>query len=125
MYLDGHTIANEMEMAKYYESGTMMQSPESVRYIVIHCTGTKVTNDYTVDHLMRDHLDRGFRTIGYHFYIRRDGTTTQHRKLLEGGLTLNRIIDALLASATRADGMNRDDSEILAHQSRKREWRNW
>ena len=52
MYLDGHTIANEMEMAKYYESGTMMQSPESVRYIVIHCTGTKVTNDYTVDHLM-------------------------------------------------------------------------
>ena len=85
MYLDGHTIANEMEMAKYYESGTMMQSPESVRYIVIHCTGTKVTNDYTVDHLMRDHLDRGFRTIGYHFYIRRDGTTTQHRKLLEVG----------------------------------------
>ena len=85
MYLDGHTIANEMEMAKYYESGTMMQSPESVRYIVIHCTGTKVTNDYTVDHLMRDHLSRGFRTIGYHFYIRRDGTTTQHRKLLEVG----------------------------------------
>ena len=41
------------------------------------------------------------------------------------GLTLNRIIDALLASATRADGMNRGDSEILAHQSRKRDWRNW
>ena len=88
MYLDGHTIANEMEMAKYYESGTMMQSPESVRYIVIHCTGTKVTNDYTVDHLMRDHLDRGFRTIGYHFYIRRDGTTTQHRKLFANAMVV-------------------------------------
>ena len=35
------------------------------------------------------------------------------------GLTLNRIIDALLASATRADGMNRDDSEILAHQNKR------
>ena len=67
MYLYGHTIANEMEMTKYYESGTMMQSPESVRYILIHGTGTKVTNDYTVDLLMRDHLDRGLRTIGDRF----------------------------------------------------------
>ncbi len=35
--------------------------------------------------LMRDHKKRGFRTIGYHFYIRKDGTITQHRKLLEVG----------------------------------------
>ena len=34
---------------------------------------------------MRDHKARGFRTIGYHFYIRRDGTMTQHRRLLEVG----------------------------------------
>jgi hypothetical protein len=32
-----------------------------------------------VEQLLRDHRKRGFRTIGYHFYIRRDGTLTQHR----------------------------------------------
>ena len=32
-----------------------------------------------------DHRKRGFYTIGYHFYIRKDGTITQHRYLNEVG----------------------------------------
>lgn len=43
------------------------------------------TRDYTAEQLLRDHKTRGFRTVGYHFYIRRDGSVTQHRKLLEVG----------------------------------------
>ncbi len=39
----------------------------------------------TVEQLLRDHKIRGFRTVGYHFYIRKDGTLTQHRRLLEVG----------------------------------------
>ncbi len=85
LYLDGKTIANENDLMRHHEDGALMNSPESVRFIVIHCTATRVTNDYTVEHLMHDHKARGFRTIGYHFYIRRNGTTTQHRRLLEVG----------------------------------------
>lgn len=58
---------------------------EDVRFLVLHCSATRCDRDYTVGQLMRDHKARGFRTIGYHFYIRRDGTTTQHRMLLEVG----------------------------------------
>ena len=38
-----------------------------------------------MERLLRDHRARGFRTVGYHFYISRDGTLTQHRRLLEVG----------------------------------------
>lgn len=41
--------------------------------------------NYPVEQLRRDHLARGFRDIGYHFYVRRDGSCTQHRFLLEVG----------------------------------------
>ena len=35
--------------------------------------------------LLRDHLARKFKGIGYHFYIRKDGRRVQGRKLLEVG----------------------------------------
>jgi N-acetyl-anhydromuramyl-L-alanine amidase AmpD len=65
----------------------MERGPEitEVKYLVIHCSATRCTQSYPVEQLLRDHRKRGFRTIGYHFYIRRDGTLTQHRALLEVG----------------------------------------
>ena len=56
-----------------------------VRYIVLHCSATRCNTDYTEEMLLRDHLARKFKGIGYHFYIRKDGTRTQHRMLLEVG----------------------------------------
>jgi N-acetyl-anhydromuramyl-L-alanine amidase AmpD len=56
-----------------------------VKFIVIHCSATRVDRDYTVEQLERDHKARGFNGIGYHYYIRKDGTVTQHRKLTEVG----------------------------------------
>lgn len=58
---------------------------DDVKYIILHCSATRRDRDYTEEQLMRDHLARGFRTIGYHFYIRKDGTIIQCRKLLEVG----------------------------------------
>lgn len=78
-------VATERLLTKGVEQGTMMNGTESVRFIVIHCSATRRDRDYTVEQLLRDHRARGFRTIGYHLYIRRDGTVTQHRKLLEVG----------------------------------------
>lgn len=78
-------IKTERELLKGVEAGALMESGESVRYIVIHCSATRCDRDFTVEQLERSHKARGFRTIGYHFYIRRNGTTTQHRRLLEVG----------------------------------------
>jgi N-acetyl-anhydromuramyl-L-alanine amidase AmpD len=64
------------------ERGTALTS---VKYLIIHCSATRSNQSYTVEQLARDHKSRGFRTVGYHFYIRRDGTVTQHRLLSEAG----------------------------------------
>jgi len=53
--------------------------------IVIHCTATREDVDYTFDQLVKDHKARGFRTCGYHFYIRKDGTRHIGRTIDEVG----------------------------------------
>lgn len=85
MTVGGEEVLNERELLAGVESGLMMDSTDSVRYIILHCSATRCNCDYTVEQLMRDHRARGFRTIGYHFYVRRDGTVSQHRQLLEVG----------------------------------------
>ena len=62
-----------------------MMSTSDVKYLVIHCSATRSNQDYTATQLRRDHLARGFRKIGYHFYSRRNGEMTQHRMLMEVG----------------------------------------
>lgn len=84
MIIGEEEIPNERALLTQ-EAGPIMASSASVKYIVIHCSATRSTRDYTAEQLLRDHKTRGFRTVGYHFYIRRDGSVTQHRKLLEVG----------------------------------------
>ena len=78
-------VLSERELLAGVENGLMMDSADSVRYIILHCSATRCNCDYTVEQLLRDHRARGFRTIGYHFYVRRDGTVSRHRRLLEVG----------------------------------------
>ena len=85
MTIGGEAVRNERTLLARVEDGELMQSSESVRFLILHCSATRRNQDYSVEQLMRDHKKRGFRNIGYHFYIRKDGTITQHRKLLEVG----------------------------------------
>lgn len=81
-------VRDERELLTRVEDGLMMDAVDSVRYIILHCSATRCNCDYTVEQLLRDHRTRGFRTIGYHFYVRRDGTVSQHRSIARGGGTL-------------------------------------
>ncbi len=85
MTLGGEEVLNERRLLAGVENGLMMDSTDSVRYIIVHCSATRCNRDYTVEQLMHDHRARGFRTVGYHFFIRRDGSVSQHRRLLEVG----------------------------------------
>ena len=67
------------------ETRLLRHPVESVRFLVIHCSATRSDRPYTAEQLERDHLARGFRTTGYHFYIRRDGTLHHPRLLGEIG----------------------------------------
>ena len=81
----GETVRDERTLLTGVEDGPLMMSADSVRFLVVHCSATRCTQPYPVEQLRRDHKARGFRDIGYHFYVRRDGTLSQHRRLLEVG----------------------------------------
>ena len=84
MTIAGDTVATEDNLLTNVEKGAKM-APESVSYLILHCSATRSDRDYTVEQLKRDHLARGFIDVGYHYYIRRDGTITRHRRLNEVG----------------------------------------
>ena len=85
MTIGGEMVRNERTLLARVEDGRYMMSPKSVKYLVLHCSATRCNRNYPVEQLRRDHLARGFRDIGYHFYVRKDGSCTQHRFLLEVG----------------------------------------
>ena len=85
MNIGGGKERSERMLLAKVENGKNMMSADSVRFLVLHCSASRCNQDYSVEQLRRDHKARGFYDIGYHFYIRKDGTMTQHRKLLEVG----------------------------------------
>ena len=62
-----------------------MLKNRKINLIVIHCSATRVTQDFTVGELEACHLARGFRDIGYHYYITKDGVIYPCRPESEPG----------------------------------------
>ena len=53
--------------------------------IIIHCSATIEGKDYTVTDIDRWHRARGWRRIGYHYVIYRDGSIHEGRPISETG----------------------------------------
>lgn len=53
--------------------------------IVIHCAATRPSMDIGKAEITKWHVTRGWRTIGYHFVIRRNGDIEQGRPIVETG----------------------------------------
>lgn len=58
---------------------------ELVNLIVVHCSATKPDQNIGAAELDAMHRDRGWRKIGYHFVIRRNGVVERGRRLNEQG----------------------------------------
>lgn len=56
-----------------------------IYYIVVHCSATRCDRSFDTEHLLQEHLRRGFNGIGYHYYIRRDGTIVNTRPIEQAG----------------------------------------
>ncbi len=52
----------------------MKKSKRDINEIIVHCSATPEGHDYTVADIRRWHLQRGFKDIGYHYVIYRDGS---------------------------------------------------
>lgn len=53
--------------------------------IIVHCSATPEGRDFTVADIDRWHKQRGWKGIGYHFVIYRDGSVHPGRKIEEIG----------------------------------------
>lgn len=52
---------------------------KAIRYLVVHAAATPPDRDIGVKEIRAMHLQRGFRDIGYHYVIRRDGRVEKGR----------------------------------------------
>ena len=66
-------------------AGSFYQNYREVRLLVVHCSATRCDRNFPVEALHRCHLARGFASIGYHFYITRDGEIHRGRPLEKVG----------------------------------------
>ena len=49
-------------------------NPRNITEIIVHCAATPEGKDFTVAQIRQWHLERGFKDIGYHWVIYRDGS---------------------------------------------------
>ena len=56
-----------------------------ISYIAVHCTATRPSMDIGVKTIRKWHKQRGWRDIGYHWIIRRDGTLEKGRPEEQAG----------------------------------------
>ena len=61
MTVRGEEVPTERTLLARMEDGELMQGADSVRFLVLHCSATRCTQDYTAQQLLHDHRARGFR----------------------------------------------------------------
>ena len=57
-----------------------MRNMKEVKYLVIHCSATKLSKQMTAADIDNCHRAQGWDMIGYHWYIDRNGLITEGRK---------------------------------------------
>ena len=62
---------------------------EDIDAIVIHCSATRAEQDVKAADIDKQHKERGFKMIGYHFVIDLDGTIENGRPLTMNGAHCN------------------------------------
>lgn len=69
----------------FTQHNVLIMRPQDIRYIVIHCSATRSNQLYPPILMERDHRHRGFKSAGYHYYIRRTGRIIGMRSILSPG----------------------------------------
>ena len=57
-----------------------------IRYLIVHCSATRCNVPFSLEQLRLSHRANGWKEIGYHFYITRDGRVHQIRPLNSAGI---------------------------------------
>ena len=92
----------------------------TITLIIIHCSATPEGKDYTVQDIDRWHKARGWKGIGYHYVIYRDGSIHKGRPEEQVGahcLNHNKhSIGICYIGGTTADNKNAKDTRTEAQK---------
>lgn len=101
-----------------------------IRKIILHCTATPDGEDFTVDQIRKWHLDRGFKDIGYHWIVYRDGSVHAGRQeAIAGAHTSNHNYDSIGVCYVggcdnRLNPHWKKRQKTPAHLNKKTHWKN-
>ena len=88
-----------------------------INLIVVHCTATPEGRDVTVADIDRMHRARGWKKIGYHYVVYRDGSVHEGRPLAEVGAHCKghnaHSIGVCYVGGLTADGRKAKDTRTL------------
>ena len=102
-----------------------MKNQRKIDLIVVHCSATRINQDFPVEALEACHKARGFHSIGYHYYITKDGVVYPCRPGSEEGDLDEKGKPADTRTPAQKDsledllyGLSLDypDAEILGHR---------
>ena len=66
-------------------TSSQYQNYRKINLIVIHCSATRCDRSFPLEAVIACHRARGFATVGYHYYVTRDGTVHSGRPLYQEG----------------------------------------
>lgn len=70
---------------KFVNQNDIAKNPRKIEYIAVHCAATKPSMTVDIERIKEWHLKRGFSDVGYHFYIRQDGSLEYGRPVYKIG----------------------------------------
>lgn len=89
-------------------------------YIVVHCSASRPSQNWTAADIDRMHRQRGFACIGYHFFIRRDGTVEEGRPVDQIGAHVENwnsvSVGVCMAGGVAEDNVNKAENNFTPEQ---------
>lgn len=85
--------------------------PSDINYIVIHCSATPASMDVSIKDVDRWHREKGWRKVGYHYFIDREGNCSVGRSITEPGAHV-KYFNSQSLGVCLAGGMNADMTAI-------------
>lgn len=91
-----------------------------INEIIVHCSATPKGRDFTVADITEWHKQRGFKTIGYHYVVYRDGSVHAGRPIEQVGAHCvghnANSIGVCYIGGLAADGKTPEDTRTIAQK---------
>lgn len=101
--------------------GIQWRPLQAVKWIIIHCSATRPSQDVSAEEIERWHKGRGFWAIGYHYVIRRDGGIEKGRPDTIPGAHVNGV-NHISLGICMAGGVTEKNVNVAENNFTREQW---